>query len=149
MQSQEQQLIESLFSRLKQAESQSGPRDAGAEQLINQHLQSQPGAPYYMAQAILIQEAAMKKAQRAGIGAGEPSGAGAAAGPAAKQRRLPVEPVWRRFTPGAAATAGMEQRTATATICRTASAAVCCTGARVPVSWVAHCKRLSAWPAVW
>ncbi len=61
MQSQEQQLIESLFSRLKQAESQSGPRDAGAEQLINQHLQSQPGAPYYMAQAILIQEAAMKK----------------------------------------------------------------------------------------
>lgn len=61
MQNQEQQLIESLFSRLKQAESQSGPRDAGAEQLINQHLQSQPGAPYYMAQAILIQEAAMKK----------------------------------------------------------------------------------------
>ncbi|ORM73158.1 ABC transporter substrate-binding protein [Pantoea wallisii] len=61
MQSQEQQLIESLFSRLKQAETQSGPRDAGAEQLIKQFLQSQPGAPYYMAQAILIQEAAMKK----------------------------------------------------------------------------------------
>ncbi|ADU68202.1 DUF2076 domain-containing protein [Pantoea sp. At-9b] len=61
MQSEEQQLIESLFSRLKQAESQSGPRDAGAEQLIKQHLLSQPGAPYYMAQAILIQEAAMKK----------------------------------------------------------------------------------------
>ncbi|MBP2196658.1 DUF2076 domain-containing protein [Pantoea cypripedii] len=61
MQSEEQQLIESLFSRLKQAESQSGPRDIGAEQLIKQHLLSQPGAPYYMAQAILIQEAAMKK----------------------------------------------------------------------------------------
>lgn len=61
MQSQEQQLIENLFSRLKQAETQSGPRDAGAEQLIKQFLQSQPGAPYYMAQAILIQEAAMKK----------------------------------------------------------------------------------------
>lgn len=61
MQSEEQQLIESLFSRLKQAESQSGPRDAGAEQLIKQHVLSQPGAPYYMAQAILIQEAAMKK----------------------------------------------------------------------------------------
>ena len=61
MQSEEQQLIESLFSRLKQAESQSGPRDAGAEQLIKQHLLTQPGAPYYMAQAILIQEAAMKK----------------------------------------------------------------------------------------
>ncbi|WP_271460124.1 DUF2076 domain-containing protein [Pantoea leporis] len=61
MQSEEQQLIENLFSRLKQAETQSGPRDAGAEQLIKQHLQNQPGAPYYMSQAILIQEAALKK----------------------------------------------------------------------------------------
>ncbi len=61
MQNQEQQLIENLFSRLKQAEGQSGARDAGAEQLIKQHLQSQPAAPYYMSQAILIQEAALKK----------------------------------------------------------------------------------------
>ena len=61
MQNEEQQLIDNLFSRLKQAETQSGPRDAGAEQLIKQHLQSQPGAPYYMSQAILIQEAALKK----------------------------------------------------------------------------------------
>lgn len=61
MQSEEQQLIENLFGRLKQAETQSGPRDAGAEQLIKQHLQNQPGAPYYMSQAILIQEAALKK----------------------------------------------------------------------------------------
>ncbi|MFS2222394.1 DUF2076 domain-containing protein [Pantoea sp. B65] len=61
MQNEEQQLIENLFSRLKQAESQSGPRDAAAEKLIASHLQQQPGATYYMAQAILIQEAAMKK----------------------------------------------------------------------------------------
>lgn len=61
MQSEEQKLIESLFGRLKQAESQSGPRDAAAEKLIQQQLQQQPGAPYYMAQAILIQEAAMKQ----------------------------------------------------------------------------------------
>lgn len=61
MYSQEHRLIEGLFSRLKQAESQTGPRDAAAEQLIKEHLQQQPGAPYYMAQAILIQEAAMKK----------------------------------------------------------------------------------------
>lgn len=61
MQNEEQRLIESLFSRLKQAESQSGPRDAAAEKLIASQLQQQPGAPYYMAQAILIQEAAMKK----------------------------------------------------------------------------------------
>ncbi|WP_437613034.1 DUF2076 domain-containing protein [Erwinia sp. V71] len=61
MQNEEQRLIENLFSRLKQAESQSGPRDAGAEQLIARQLQQQPGAPYYMAQALLIQEAALKK----------------------------------------------------------------------------------------
>ncbi len=61
MQSEEQKLIESLFGRLKQAETQSGPRDDAAEKLIQQQLQQQPGAPYYMAQAILIQEAAMKQ----------------------------------------------------------------------------------------
>ncbi|HBV38465.1 MAG TPA: DUF2076 domain-containing protein [Erwinia sp.] len=61
MQSEEQKLIESLFARLKQAEAQSGPRDAAAEKLIQQQLQQQPGAPYYMAQAILIQEAALKQ----------------------------------------------------------------------------------------
>jgi len=61
MQSEEQRLIESLFSRLKQAENQSAPRDAATERLIEQQLRQQPAAPYYMAQAILIQEAAMKK----------------------------------------------------------------------------------------
>lgn len=61
MQSQEQQLIESLFSRLKQAESQSAARDIAAEKLIQQQVQQQPGAPYYMAQTILIQEAALKQ----------------------------------------------------------------------------------------
>ncbi|CCP02290.1 DUF2076 domain-containing protein [Erwinia amylovora] len=61
MQNQEQQLIEGLFSRLKQAESQSAPRDSAAETLIQQQLRQQPGAPYYMAQTILIQEAALKQ----------------------------------------------------------------------------------------
>lgn len=61
MQSEEQQLIESLFGRLKQAETQSGPRDSAAEKLIQQQVQLQPGAPYYMAQSILIQEAALKQ----------------------------------------------------------------------------------------
>lgn len=61
MQSEEKQLIENLFGRLKQAEIQSGPRDAEAEKLIQQQVQRQPGAPYYMAQSILIQEAAMKQ----------------------------------------------------------------------------------------
>lgn len=61
MQSEEQKLIDGLFSRLQQAESQTGPRDAAAEQLIKNHLQNQPAAAYYMSQAILIQEAALKK----------------------------------------------------------------------------------------
>ncbi|GAA0481539.1 MULTISPECIES: DUF2076 domain-containing protein [Tatumella] len=61
MQSEEQKLIDSLFSRLQQAETQSGPRDPGAEQLIKNHLQNQPAAAYYMSQALLIQEAALKK----------------------------------------------------------------------------------------
>lgn len=61
MQPQEQQLIDGLFSRLKQAETQSAPRDTAAEQHIAQRLQAQPAAPYYMAQTLLIQEAALKR----------------------------------------------------------------------------------------
>ncbi len=61
MQSEEQQLIERLFSRLQQAGHQAGPRDAAAETLIQQQLRQQPDAPYYMTQALLVQEAAMKK----------------------------------------------------------------------------------------
>jgi hypothetical protein len=61
MQSEEQRLIDGLFSRLKHAEEQSAPRDATAESVIAQHVQSQPAAPYYMTQTILIQEAAIKQ----------------------------------------------------------------------------------------
>lgn len=61
MLNQEQQLIDRLFSQLKKAELNSGSRDSVAEELIASHLKQQPDAPYYMAQAILIQEAAMKK----------------------------------------------------------------------------------------
>lgn len=61
MQSEEQRLIDGLFARLAQAESQSAPRDGIAESQINAHLRQQPAAPYYMAQTILIQEAAIKQ----------------------------------------------------------------------------------------
>ncbi len=61
MQTEEQKLIDDLFGRLKQAESQSSARDSAAEQRIKQHVQAQPDAPYYMTQAIIIQEAALKK----------------------------------------------------------------------------------------
>jgi hypothetical protein len=61
MQTEEQKLIDDLFGRLQQAEAQSSARDSGAEQRIKQHIQAQPDAPYYMTQAIIIQEAALKK----------------------------------------------------------------------------------------
>lgn len=61
MNSEEQSLIDGLFSRLRDAERQTAPRDAQAEAQINRHLVEQPAAPYYMAQAMLIQEAAIKR----------------------------------------------------------------------------------------
>lgn len=61
MQSEEQRLIDGLFSRLQQAESNTAPRDADAERVIQAHIRQQPSAPYYMAQAMIIQEAALTK----------------------------------------------------------------------------------------
>lgn len=61
MQSEEQRLIEGLFSRLQQAESATAPRDAEAERVIQACVSKQPSAPYYMAQAMIIQEAALTK----------------------------------------------------------------------------------------
>ncbi|WP_454836245.1 DUF2076 domain-containing protein [Pseudomonas lini] len=60
MNSEEQTLIDGLFSRLQQAETDSAPRDAQAETRIKEHLTRQPAAGYFMTQAILVQEAAIK-----------------------------------------------------------------------------------------
>ena len=60
----EQQIIDGLFDKLQQAERGSGPRDAEAEQRIAGHVGRQPGAPYYMAQAIVVQEHALQAAQQ-------------------------------------------------------------------------------------
>jgi hypothetical protein len=64
MNSEEQTLIDGLFSRLKDAERTSAPRDAAAQARIKEHLSRQPDAPYYMAQAILVQEAAVNQLNR-------------------------------------------------------------------------------------
>lgn len=61
MNTEEQTLIDGLFSRIKQAEDPSQPRDAQAQARIEEHVRQQPAAPYYMAQAILVQEAAIKR----------------------------------------------------------------------------------------
>lgn len=60
MNSEEQTLIDGLFSRLQQAETDAAPRDAQAEARIKEHLTRQPAAGYFMTQAILVQEAALK-----------------------------------------------------------------------------------------
>jgi hypothetical protein len=55
----ERQVIDDLFAKLRQAEDASGPRDAEAETYIASLIKRQPSAPYYMAQAIVIQEQAL------------------------------------------------------------------------------------------
>ncbi|WP_085584048.1 MULTISPECIES: DUF2076 domain-containing protein [unclassified Pseudomonas] len=60
MNTEEQTLIDGLFSRLQQAETEAAPRDAQAEARIKEHLTRQPAAGYFMTQAILVQEAALK-----------------------------------------------------------------------------------------
>jgi len=59
----ERQIIEELFGKLRQAEAQSGPRDAQAESFIRDQVNCQPAAPYLMAQAIVIQEQALAASQ--------------------------------------------------------------------------------------
>lgn len=61
MQPQEQTLIDELFDRLKQAHARDSQRDLQADQRIRKHLAEQPDAPYYMTQALLIQQAALTR----------------------------------------------------------------------------------------
>ena len=61
MNTEEQTLIDGLFSRIKQAEDAGQARDPQAQARIEEHLRQQPAAAYYMAQAILVREAAIKR----------------------------------------------------------------------------------------
>lgn len=118
METSEQALIDGLFERLKMAEQQSTPRDPQAEAQINRHLAGQPSAPYYMAQVILIQEAALKRldqrvkdleAQVAAQARNRPSSGGFLAGlfGAGNRDSAPPAPAplpggaWSSATPGA------------------------------------------------
>ena len=53
-----------LFQRLREVEGRAGPRDPDAEALIHAAIADQPGAPYYMAQTIVVQNAALQEAER-------------------------------------------------------------------------------------
>jgi uncharacterized protein len=57
MHSQERDVINGIFERLKEAASQ--PRDPEAERLIQENIQRQPYAPYAMAQTLYAQEQAV------------------------------------------------------------------------------------------
>ncbi len=60
----DRQAIEGLFGKLSHVESQSGPRDQEADAFIRDRIATQPGAPYFMAQTIVVQEQALNEAQR-------------------------------------------------------------------------------------
>jgi uncharacterized protein len=64
MDSNDSQAINALFSKLAQVEQQSPPRDGQAEAFIRDKTAAQPGAPYYMAQTIIVQEQALNAAQK-------------------------------------------------------------------------------------
>jgi len=59
----DRQAIATLFDRLAEAERQSPPRDPEAEAFIRENISQQPGAPYYMAQTIVVQQQALEAAQ--------------------------------------------------------------------------------------
>lgn len=63
MNEQDRQTIQGLFARLAEVERSTPPRDAGAESFIAQEIARQPGAPYYMAQTIVMQDYALQQAQ--------------------------------------------------------------------------------------
>lgn len=56
--------IDQLFEKLREVERRSTPRDPDAEAMIRQRVAQQPGAPYYMAQTIVVQEQALETARR-------------------------------------------------------------------------------------
>jgi hypothetical protein len=60
----DERAIDDLFDRLRNVESNSGPRDTDAERLIYQRLNENPSSAYFMAQTIIVQEAALREAQQ-------------------------------------------------------------------------------------
>lgn len=59
----ERQVIDGLFAKLRQVDQQAPQRDAEAEAHIRQQVAAMPAAPYYMAQAMLVQEQALTSLQ--------------------------------------------------------------------------------------
>lgn len=62
MSPEERQLVTGLFARTRQA--RTAPRDSEAEALIADAVREQPTAPYYLAQAVIVQEKALAAADQ-------------------------------------------------------------------------------------
>ena len=56
--------IDGLFQRLDEAERRGGPRDVEAEAHIHRKIAEHPSAPYYLAQTVVVQQEALKEAER-------------------------------------------------------------------------------------
>lgn len=63
MDSNDRNAIAELFDRLSQVEGQRPDRDPEAERFISDAIARQPGAPYYMAQTLVVQDHALTAAQ--------------------------------------------------------------------------------------
>jgi hypothetical protein len=63
MDQRDRQAIQDLFARLAEVERRSAPRDPEAEAMIRSAVSAQPGAPYYMAQTIVVQTQALEAAR--------------------------------------------------------------------------------------
>ncbi len=61
---QDRKAIDGLFERLEEAERRGGPRDAEAEALIREKMARQPSSAYYLAQTVVVQQEALKEAER-------------------------------------------------------------------------------------
>ena len=62
MNQEERQLLQGLFDRLRDSGNQ--PRDPEVERFIADQMRAQPGSAYYMAQAVVVQEEALKANQQ-------------------------------------------------------------------------------------
>lgn len=56
--------IDGLFQRLQEAEQRGGPRDVEAEAYIHRKMAEHPSASYYLAQTVVVQQEALKEAER-------------------------------------------------------------------------------------
>jgi hypothetical protein len=59
----DQRAIEDLFERLEEVERRGPARDRDAEDFVERQIRRQPGAPYYMAQTIIMQQKALERLQ--------------------------------------------------------------------------------------